>query len=39
MIQQFDAPFVVEQHHGIDSRIQHRLKLAFQPMRALLLGL
>ena len=39
MVQQLDAPFVIEQHDRINRRIEHRLELALQTLRPLLLRL
>jgi hypothetical protein len=39
MVQQFDAPFMIEQHHRISCCIEHRLELALQTLGPLLLRL
>ena len=39
VVQQLDAPFVIEQHDRVDRRIEHRLEFSFQSLRPLLLRL
>ena len=39
VVQQLDAAFVIEQHDRVHRRVEDRLKLAFQPVRPLLLKL
>ncbi len=39
VVEQLDAPLVIEEHDRIDRSIQHGLKLSFQPVSALFLRL